>query len=294
MDSKIKDLLSKMNLEKYQKHSDFHILKLEEHLEEIPLKLNFENIGCFEITFAQSQDTQIGIDQKNIDADKDHLLFLSPSQGLNVDSSKAKNIKNTFILYFTPDFLDFISTEYLIIKKFPFFNIHFSSVFYTKKEVSEMYIHYMERIYNEFQDLNENSEEIIKAFLKIILFETKRKLEKKLHIIPQKLSRKAEITYQFENLILQSKQKNQKVSFYAEKLNVSPIYLSECVKNTVGKNAKNIITEYILLEAKSLLKNSDESIQNISLTLGFKDTSNFINFYKKHKKITPNQERKSN
>lgn len=80
------------------------------------------------------------------------------------------------------------------------------------------------------------------------------------------------------------------MDFYAHKLHVSTTYCSECVKETTNTTAKTILTEYILLEAKSLLKSTTQTIEVIALKLGFKESSNFINYYKKYRGITPNQE----
>ncbi|UTW64558.1 AraC family transcriptional regulator [bacterium SCSIO 12741] len=75
---------------------------------------------------------------------------------------------------------------------------------------------------------------------------------------------------------------------------MSTVCLSECVKQTSQKTAKKILTEYIIMEAHFKLLNTQFSVETIATELGFDDRSNFINFYKKHTRLTPNQERKSN
>jgi len=58
------------------------------------------------------------------------------------------------------------------------------------------------------------------------------------------------------------------------------------------KTAKRIITEYLILESKSLLNQSTKTINDIAFQLGFNDTSNFIAFFKKNTSSTPSQYRK--
>jgi len=106
-------------------------------------------------------------------------------------------------------------------------------------------------------------------------------------------SRAEEVAYQFEALIMQTKSKRKNLNHYANKLNFSSIYLAECVKKATGKTAKQIITEYLILEAKSLLNQSTKPIDNISNHLGYNDTSNFIAFFKKNVGCTPSQYRKN-
>ena len=232
------------------------------------------------------------MDKKNVEVSRDHLLFLSPGQTLRVDSTKISKGKNTFILFFTADFLDFAPSYYHIVKRFPFFNMNFLSIYYAQDDVGELYLDYMNKIYEEFQELNSTSIEIIKSLLTIVLFETKRRLESSLNTVSQNFSRKSEIAYRFENLIKQTEQKYQKLDFFADQLNISSTYLAECVKDTTKKTAKSILNDYVLLEAKNLLRNTTETIENIAFGLGFKDSSNFVNFYKKYSSITPSQERK--
>ena len=288
----IKELLQQLNMEVYQKHTDFHIWKLENHLGEIPEILEFQSRDFFEITFSRGSSTQIDVDQKNIVSNRDHLLFLSPGQKLKVDSTQVTKNRDTFIVFFTIHFLNTTPSVYHMIKHFPFFNMNVSSVFYTQGNVSDLYFNYFQKIYKEFHDSSAVSIKIIESLLTLILLETNKKLEGDLHFIPQQLSRKEEITYQFENLIKQTEQKYQKISFYADKLHVSSTYLSECVKDTTKKTAKEILTSYVLLEARSLLKRTSKTIESIAFELGFNESSNFINFYKKNTSITPNQERK--
>ena len=55
------------------------------------------------------------------------------------------------------------------------------------------------------------------------------------------------------------------------------------------KTAKQIIDEYLVLEAKSLLKQSTNSVAEIGYALGFEDNSNFVKYFKKQTNFTPKQ-----
>lgn len=288
----LEELLASMNISAYQKHPDFHIFRVYDHLHDLPQKLNLRSTNFFEITFSQSHGSQLNIDEENISTNSDHVFFLSPGQTFFVDSTKSEEINDIYILFFTAKFVDFATSSYNIIRRFPFFNMDSLSVFYTDKKLSNLYLDYMQRIYREFQSLNSDSIEIIKSLLTIVLFETKRNLENNPSFVPLKNSRKQEVTYHFENLIKRTEKKYQKIKFFADRLNVSPVYLSECVKEITGKTAKSILNEYVLLEAKHQLLNTPHTVERIAIDLGFSDKSNFISFYKKYMALTPNQERK--
>jgi AraC-like DNA-binding protein len=82
------------------------------------------------------------------------------------------------------------------------------------------------------------------------------------------------------------------VSFYADKLCVSPKYLSSLVKQMVGKPAKDCIDYCIIMESKVLL-NSSYTIQEISQQLNFPNQSFFGKYFKKHTGISPLNYRRS-
>ena len=81
------------------------------------------------------------------------------------------------------------------------------------------------------------------------------------------------------------------MAFYARSLNITPKYLSEVLQVELGKSAKAFIDEFVLMEAKSLLKQTTMSIQEICHCLGFEDASHFTKSFKKLAKITPTEYR---
>jgi AraC family transcriptional activator of pobA len=82
------------------------------------------------------------------------------------------------------------------------------------------------------------------------------------------------------------------VAYYATNLNITPKYLSEVLQVALGKPAKVFIDEFVVMEAKSLLKQTTMSIQEICHCLGFEDASHFTKSFKKLAKITPTEYRK--
>lgn len=75
--------------------------------------------------------------------------------------------------------------------------------------------------------------------------------------------------------------KNRQPSFYAEKMNISPIYLNEAVKVVTGKSVSQNINEEIILRAKRMLAFSKLDISEIAFQLGFKDNAYFTRLFTK-------------
>lgn len=88
--------------------------------------------------------------------------------------------------------------------------------------------------------------------------------------------------------LLEENYKTEKsVSFYADRLHVTPNYLTILCKKYLGLSAGQMIHNRSLLEAKRLLQVTDTSIKEISYELGFEDLANFSNFFKKQTEVSP-------
>ncbi|MDR2281554.1 MAG: AraC family transcriptional regulator [Sphingobacterium sp.] len=79
------------------------------------------------------------------------------------------------------------------------------------------------------------------------------------------------------------------VSFYADKLNITPNYLNILSKKTLDVSASSLIQDRLVLEAKRLLKSSELSMKDIVYSLGFYDHANFAKFFKKKTGMTPSE-----
>lgn len=107
-----------------------------------------------------------------------------------------------------------------------------------------------------------------------------------------KFSAPERIVMDFKSLLSKNFLEKKEVVFYASELNITPKYLSEVLLNETGKTAKALIAEHIFLEAKSLLRQTPMTIQEICHWLGYEDTSYFTKAFKKQENMTPLEYRK--
>ena len=92
---------------------------------------------------------------------------------------------------------------------------------------------------------------------------------------------------QFINLVSDHHRKERRVDFYAEQLFLSPKHFSTVIKKVSGKTAGQWIDEYVILEAKTLLKYSAMSIQEVAYYLNFPNPSFFGKYFKQHTGMSP-------
>lgn len=91
---------------------------------------------------------------------------------------------------------------------------------------------------------------------------------------------KATLIYEnFMHLLAENHIKEHGVAFYADKLCLTPKYLSQLVKKVSGRSAPEWIDSMIILEAKNLIKYSRKSIKEISFDLNFSSESGFCTYF---------------
>lgn len=91
----------------------------------------------------------------------------------------------------------------------------------------------------------------------------------------------------FMRLLSEHYKKYHSIRFYADKMCLTPKYLSMVIKRASGKLATEWIDEYVILEAKNLIKYSTMTIQEISNALNFPNQSFFSKYFKRLTGLTP-------
>ena len=110
---------------------------------------------------------------------------------------------------------------------------------------------------------------------------------------PEVTSRGRMVFEQFMKLVYDYHTQYRNVGFYADKLCLTPKYLSKLVKNVSGRSAPDWIDAYVILEAKNLLKHSNISIKEVVFRLNFPNQSVFYKFFKARTGMTPSEYRNS-
>lgn len=101
-----------------------------------------------------------------------------------------------------------------------------------------------------------------------------------------------QIFERFLSLVQEFHTTERGMAFYADKICLTPKYLSKLVKQASGRSAPEWIDAYVILEAKNLLKYSNMTIKEIVYHLHFPNQSVFYKYFKAHTGMTPSEYRK--
>lgn len=108
---------------------------------------------------------------------------------------------------------------------------------------------------------------------------------------PVRTSRQRQMLEQFIKLAINDHTREHLVGYYADKMCVTPKYLSKIVKEASGRSVPEWLNELLILDAKNMLRHSDMTIKEISSSLNFPSQSFFFRFFKNHTGQTPTQYR---
>lgn len=103
-----------------------------------------------------------------------------------------------------------------------------------------------------------------------------------------KSNRRLDIYQQFIGILNQGQaQTHRRVAYYAERLCITPKYLSEIVKQLTGYTATDVINQYALRSIRVYLENKEISISQIADLMHFESVSYFCRYTKKLLGVTP-------
>lgn len=122
-------------------------------------------------------------------------------------------------------------------------------------------------------------EGLLKALLSKILQEAKH--------FRNEIVVKKNTFYAFKDLLTQSGTIKNNVAYYAELLHTTPQNLNALCRKAVNQSCADVLSEFIISEAKRLLIYTDATVSEISFTLDFKDPSHFVKYFKRNTGFTP-------
>lgn len=242
------------------------------------------------IAFQQLESGDITYGRTKFDHDRGKLLFIKPQQ--LVTFKNIKLLEDCFLILIDEDFLS--GTQlFHEIKKYGYFDYETNESLYLSPSEEQTIRNLVATMDAEY--LN-NTDDYTKT---ILLSHLDTFLKYAQRFYKRQFINRAELTgavaTKFQDLLhLYFENKEEKssglptVSYMAGKLNVSPRYLSDLLKQETGKTTLELIHLYLIKEAKNFLKEGKMNIAEISFSLGFENPTYFSRLFKKEVGTSPN------
>lgn len=250
-----------------------------------PIRLDGLYIGLLE-----KGKAKFSINLKEFEVGPNDLVICSPGDLMQVTSTDGIHLVQTMLVS-----SNFLKEMYISLNSFmPFFASQKDHpVFHlTDEEREELKVYFL-----LIKDTVERSDyfrtDITKRLLAAYLYKLGSILYRHRPELQEEASKplkREEILFkEFIKLVSEHHRKERRVDFYAEQLYLSPKHFSTVIKKVSGKTAGHWIDEYVILEAKTLLKFSAMSIQEIAYYMNFPNPSFFGKYFKHHTGMSPSE-----
>lgn len=156
----------------------------------------------------------------------------------------------------------------------------------------------IERYFDLLENISNNSDlahrdEIVRGLLMSMFYRISGTYEQRPQVLDEKersvRNRREEYFAKFITLLSENFKRERTVGFYAEQMCVTPKYLSLLIKDFSGKSAAEWIDNYVITEAKTLLRYSTMSIQEVAYELNFSSQSFFGKYFKHLTGMSPSE-----
>ncbi|MGI9579931.1 helix-turn-helix domain-containing protein [Chryseobacterium sp. RRHN12] len=271
-------------------HSDFHVHYIDRYFEENPISYPYKTDNSALLLLLEGE-MKININLEMNHISNNSIIFL-PSQSYTHIINITKNIKCVAIA-FSDDFAFSNLKNYNDINIVRLLSDNSTLVISLSSDESRNIVNLTDNLHK----LNSDREQL-HAMERIYHYFNALALELRvLHSLAEekyhpRTSRQKSLIQNFMTLLSSHCKKERSVQFYADRLAVTPGYLSKVLKEASGQTASDIIEEAVVIEARDLLQNSEWTVAQIADQLHFSDQSFFGKFFKKKMKVSPKEFRK--
>ena len=236
-----------------------------------------------------------------------------------ITNGRARVLINLIEYIFRPNYISLIAPGSIIqiIETSQDFDAHMMAIEHNFLPVSgkeEFFAHFLQRKKNLLLPLTtteqvqiENSitvmwdvlqepvfrKEVIQHLLAGLLYNIEYIAKNKGQSESSPLTHQNDIFQRFISLVNTYSKTERNVSFYADKLCLTPRYLNTVIRQASQQTVMDWINQSIILEAKVLLKHSNRLVYQISDELNFPNPSFFSKFFKRMTGMTPQEYQKN-
>lgn len=265
----------------------FHVFDLADFLCNIGKQIPYSQKNYYKISLVIGRNN-INYADKTYRSDKAVLLFSNPLIPYNWEA--LDDDQQGYFCIFTAEFFSHFGN----IREFPVFQPGGNAVFMLSedevKDISDVFREMMAEMRSDY--------EFKEGLLRNLVFSIVHKVLK-LHPAPSIPNRGTNASQRIVSLFMEllgrqypieSPQQRIRLDTpkdFADHMSIHTNHLNRSLKMITGKTTSQLISERLVMEAKSLLKNTNWNISEIAYALGFEESSHFTNAFKKFVQITP-------
>ncbi len=246
----------------------------------------------YSISLKRSSNVNIKYGQQEYDFDEGVMLFIAPNQVFSISVSDAETTTHSgWMLLIHPDFL-WNKPLAASIKKYEYFDYSVNEALFLSEKEEEVLNNIIQNIKQEYHtNIDKFSQDIIVSQIETLLNYSERFYQRQFitrkitnHQILERLERLLNDCFETDDLTTKGL---PTVQYVAEKLNVSPSYLSSLLRVLTGQNTQQHIHNKLIEKAKEKISTTDLSISEIAYELGFEHSQAFSRLFKSKTNLSP-------
>lgn len=247
--------------------------------------INDQRTNCYVLILGMKGFCEIQIDHHTFRITKSSITIIPPLSTYSLQRPSSDYAAQ--IINFESTLLCTGIFETKILQDLLFINPEYAPTFPLKRIEFHDFCYKFKKIKLELDHDKPFGIDMIRLYLIQLLYEYNRICEVCLINSDTSINRKYQITQRFRNLVKEHIKIAKDVAFYADKLHISPKYLSECVHDQLGYSALRLIQNQLMVEAELLLKYGDMNIKQIALMFNFDTANHFSRLFYKLRGMTP-------
>ena len=252
-------------------------------------------LGVYAVFLKDSKCGNMTYGCSTYDYEEGTLIFLAPGQVYGIEDKTEKRRGVGKALIFHPDLIHGTSLG-KNMKEYSFFSYEVNEALHLSTRERTIIDDCIEKISFELEHaIDKHSKILIVTYIELFLNYCKRFYDRQF-ITRNKVN--VDILARFEKVLddyfaseLLMTHGTPTVGYCAEKLFISPNYLSDLLKRETGKSALEHVQFKLINIAKEKIFENEKSISEIAYELGFKYPQHFTRMFKKETGYTPNKYR---
>ncbi|SEA61855.1 helix-turn-helix domain-containing protein [Pedobacter hartonius] len=252
-------------------------------------------LNFYKISFRMNLSGKVKYGQGYYDFNDGGILFAAPNQ--LIGSADYAGDHSGYSLIFQPDFL----WNYPLarkIKQYGFFSYLSSEALHLSEQEKTTILSIFKLIEEELNSrIDDFSQDVVISQIELLLnccnrFYKRQFITRKV-VNNDILLRLEEILNEYFDGKKMTGKGTPTVRYLSEKLNLSPNYLSDMLRNLTGQSAQQHIHNKIIEKAKEKLSATNLSVSEIAYELGFEHSQSFSTLFKNKTNLSPLEFRKT-
>ncbi len=258
------------------------------------------SVDFYTISLKKEVRARMKYGQQYYDFDKGIMSFTSPKQAQSLEmpdvGASGPQFGKGFVLMFHPDFLRRhpLASN---IKSYGFFSYAVNESLHLSSQEERNIVDVFRKIAQESRHIDKHTQSVILSQIDLLLNYCNRFYER------QFITRKAvnnDLLIRLEQLLDDWFETNDDirrslptVEYLANRLNLSPHYLTDMLRSLTGQGTQAHIHEKLIEKAKERLSTTTLSVSEIAYELGFEHPQSFSKLFKAKTDLSPSEFRET-